>query len=306
MKIYLLRSFLPGFAVLLSAFITGSAGYCNATPVVFKTVVSCRILEGLTGEDAVVVTRAKARHDLYTQVARSWCNKLKKEQGELPEEKRKAIAGLARGVLKMEILSSNIFITPEGKEVQIKAAITYFNEESFQRARKLRSRADHLRRWMRSAQREKELLEKFEKIKLSQKRNPKDLKAILCGLKALELNDQALRIWPEDPGWQELSKAEELLTKALGLDGGYFGLYLNRGDVRAIELEAEKAVADYEVAIRLNPRCVKAYSMLAMIYAGWYNLPKNACFYAQKACKLGDCGALDFLRELGDCIGDEE
>ncbi len=187
------------------------------------------------------------------------------------------------------------------KAIRIEAVISYDNEWAFQEAKNLIHRPQHLDRWIRATKREKELLERVKKIGLTRRGCVAQLNSVVNSLKALELNDKALRMWPEDFNWHQYAMLDELLTQAISLDPNSFMLYLNRGDVRSVELMITQAIDDYLDALRLNPKCAHAYNMLAMIYSSWFDMDEVACIGATKGCELGNCGALDFLKSIGKC-----
>ena len=64
--------------------------------------------------------------------------------------------------------------------------------------------------------------------------------------------------------------------------------------------EYNKAIADYNKAIELNPKDADAYNNRAIAYYHKGNIEK-ACADARKACNLGMCKLYRLLQSKGYC-----
>jgi len=272
-------------------------------PVTLEGEVIQPVLKVLSEKDCLVLAIAKARHDLFEMVGAEWAKNLSSKGSELTDEKRQAIYALARGLLHIQIMKKEKISCVRGSVLHIVAKVEYEREAIWEPLKRLNAWPTHLKRWQNSRKREEELLARLDQIEKQafNEMKEKQTKQIIECLKAVVWNEKALRIWPEEPDWQAFGKALAFINKAIELDPTYYMLYLNRGDMFAAELEPERALCDYGQAIKLNPRCAGAYSMMAIIYAGWYDRADLACPAAIKACELGDCTAFNFLRALGDC-----
>jgi tetratricopeptide (TPR) repeat protein len=76
--------------------------------------------------------------------------------------------------------------------------------------------------------------------------------------------------------------------------------YYNRGLTYANLGQNQRAIEDYNEAIRLKPDYTDAYHNRGIAYLsqGKINL---GCRDAQKACALGNCKLLELAKSKGDC-----
>jgi adenylate cyclase len=105
-----------------------------------------------------------------------------------------------------------------------------------------------------------------------------------------------LRGWTKSPG-KSIEKASELVEKALALDDSYFYSHNILARIYLIKRQHEKAIAQYERALELNPRVADAYSLfgVALNYA---SRPEEAIELFKKALRLNPIPPSYYLYEL--------
>jgi Flp pilus assembly protein TadD len=96
----------------------------------------------------------------------------------------------------------------------------------------------------------------------------------------------------------DYTEAINQFTQAIKLDPGYARAYTARGIAYTGLHDYSKAIPDYSQAIKFNPNDVDAYSFRAYAYVSQKDF-KTATADARKACELGDCEALQSIRENG-------
>ena len=101
----------------------------------------------------------------------------------------------------------------------------------------------------------------------------------------------------------ELTLAHHYYNAATSLNCQNPHVYLNRGTVLLGLGEFEHAIGDFGRFIEFDPDDPRGYSGRALASMATGN-HSRACEDLQKACELGDCGALDSLREIGLCTDD--
>ncbi len=89
---------------------------------------------------------------------------------------------------------------------------------------------------------------------------------------------------------KEYDKAIADYNEAIRLDSKYASAYNNRGTVWYEKQEYDEAIANYNEAIRLDPKFASAYNQLAWLQATCpderYRDGRNAVTAATKACEL--------------------
>ncbi len=95
-------------------------------------------------------------------------------------------------------------------------------------------------------------------------------------------------------------KAIAAFNKAIELDPKCVEAYITRGNAYNDKGQHDKAISDYTKVIEINPRFGPAYSNrgLAWYKKGDYD---RACSDYQKACKLGACEGLNWVKKKGYC-----
>jgi tetratricopeptide (TPR) repeat protein len=125
-------------------------------------------------------------------------------------------------------------------------------------------------------------------------------------LKAVELNEKALYLFPNDENtidyWGNLARARDFMSKAIQLDPNYAGYYYFRGVIYGKDLFDDSALEDFSQAIRLDPNYADPYVSRAFIYSlsQQYDLARSD---AKRACELGNCTAKSFFEALDICGG---
>ncbi len=103
----------------------------------------------------------------------------------------------------------------------------------------------------------------------------------------------------QDKGQWDKAIAE--YNKAIELNPEYAEAYYNRGTAYAQgKGQFDQAISDFTKAIELNPKHAKAYNNRGITY---YKLDQSdhACDDFQKACELGLCNGLDLVKQQGLC-----
>jgi len=89
-------------------------------------------------------------------------------------------------------------------------------------------------------------------------------------------------------------------NEAISIKPNYAEAYNNRGNAYSKLGQYQRAIEDYNKAIRIRPDYAEAYND----HGGVYLLQGNnnlGCRYAQKACAMGVCKALEKAKGNGFC-----
>jgi len=109
-------------------------------------------------------------------------------------------------------------------------------------------------------------------------------------------NNLAISLAKED----KIKEAIYHYNEAMHLKPNYVEAYNNRGNAYSKLGQYQRAIEDYNKAIRIRPDYAEAYND----YGGVYLLQGNnnlGCRYAQKACAMGVCKALEKAKSNGNC-----
>ena len=96
------------------------------------------------------------------------------------------------------------------------------------------------------------------------------------------------------------NKAIAEYNEAIELDPKYADAYFNRGNAYFNKGQYDQAIADYNKAIEINPRLAMAYNNRGVAYIILGNLD-SACYDWLKACELEYCKGLNRAKEQGIC-----
>lgn len=80
----------------------------------------------------------------------------------------------------------------------------------------------------------------------------------------------------------------------------YASAYNNRGNVYNRLGQYQRAIADYNTSIRLNPGDKQTYINRAHAYFNSGNMIAG-CRYAQEMCAAGECNLLEWSQRKGHC-----
>ncbi len=129
--------------------------------------------------------------------------------------------------------------------------------------------------------------------------------------KALSDIDKAIELAPGVFGYlnhrgtvyllkKDYQKAIEDFTKSLSIEPLNIVAYINRGDAFRLSEKYDEAVTDYTSALGLNEKLIHVHNNRGYTY---YKMQNNfqACKDFNTACELGDCRALNHLKNQGAC-----
>lgn len=125
------------------------------------------------------------------------------------------------------------------------------------------------------------------------------IREVMRDFSADEWNKKALNLW-KDGKYSDPLMALKYYSNAIKSDNKYAKAYNNRGGVyRQLGL-FKLSIEDYTQAIRINPLNGEAYNNRGCVY---YDLDQvnHACNDLQKACELGVCSGLNWVKEKGCC-----
>lgn len=99
---------------------------------------------------------------------------------------------------------------------------------------------------------------------------------------------------------KDYQKAIENFTESITIEPRNIIAYINRGDTFRLSGKYEEAVTDYTSALALDEGLIHVHNNRGYTY---YKLKNNfqACKDFKTACELGDCRALDHLKNQGVC-----
>ena len=200
------------------------------------------------------------------------------EDGKLTKDQ---LLALASGVLKTEIISQKNYMTGEGFGIILKARVKVDTSVLEERVKKLLADRMGMEQLTASRKREKELLDKIERLekannRVAKKKETQAIKQIKDELKkdfqqttkeldAVALHDQAMYLW-KDGKFSNPRRVIELLNRAINMDPNYAYVYNNRGLVYANLKQYKRAIQDYGKAIELDPNYATAYSNRGSVY----------------------------------------
>ena len=231
---------------------------------------------------------------------------------------RDEILALAAGVLKTKIVSQKNYVTGEAFGIEITAVVDVDTSILENRVKKLLQDRTLLGKYAKAQEREKELLERIEKLEeenrkirtlSSQEQKPKaeDLKVrfreATKGLTAVEWNKKAFALWDQHR-FTNPEQALEYLEEAIRLDPKWAMAYSNRGVVYGDLGQHNRAIEDYNQAIRLDPKWAPAYLNRGVVYGelGQYHRalddlnqalqldPKLAMAYSNRGAAYNELG----------------
>jgi tetratricopeptide (TPR) repeat protein len=95
-------------------------------------------------------------------------------------------------------------------------------------------------------------------------------------------------------------KAIAEYNEAIELDPKYADAYFNRGAAYGSKGQYDQAISDFTKAVEINPKYAFAYNNRGIT---WYNKGDydRACSDFQKACALGNCNVLNQAKNNGYC-----
>jgi Tfp pilus assembly protein PilF len=118
-----------------------------------------------------------------------------------------------------------------------------------------------------------------------------------------DLPRQLVRRGSEALETKDYDRAIEDFNEAIRLDPKYASAFYSRGRAWSGKKEYDKAIKDYDQAIRLDPKDASAFNTLAWLLAtcpeGKYIDGKRAVELAKKACELTDWEEPSFIDSLG-------
>jgi len=226
-------------------------------------------------DDARVAATHKAKREVLEKAGTYLESLTIVEEGRLTKDQ---VLALTSGVLKTEIVSQKHYYTEEGFGIIIKARVRVHTGVLEDRVKKLIIDRTTMKQLTTIRKREKELLDKIERleevnrrltkkietqiVKKEKEALKKDFQQTTKGLDAITLIGQA---W-EDVKDSNPRRAMELLDKAIGLDPGNAMAYRFRGTAYSDLNQPVKAIQDYSKAIELDPGNVIAYGMRGLVY----------------------------------------
>ena len=95
-------------------------------------------------------------------------------------------------------------------------------------------------------------------------------------------------------------KAIAEYNEAIELDPKYADAYFNRGNAYYNKGQYDQAIADYNKALEINLKYALAYNNRGIVYYSKGD-DDRACSDFQKACELGNCNALNQAKRKGVC-----
>jgi len=250
------------------------------------------------------------------------------------------ILALAAGVLKAEVVSQKNYALEEAFGVEVVVRINVDTSVLEDRVKKLLADRTHLEDLNQARKKEKELLDKIDRLEAestrltAEKKSTEQLKnqfrEASQGLAAVDWYKKAYEFTHTDP-----KKAIEYLNEAIRLDPDYANAYHSRGVAYANLGQYQRTIEDCSEAIRLKPTDValtygnrgNAYGRLGQYqrtiedcseairlkpdYANAYNNRGYAyllmgnkisgCNDLEKACSMGTCNAYKTAKKNGDC-----
>ena len=226
-------------------------------------------------DDARVAATHKAKREVLEKAGTYLESLTIVEEGRLTKDQ---VLALTSGVLKTEIVSQKHYYTEEGFGIIIKARVRVHTGVLEDRVKKLIIDRTTMKQLTTIRKREKELLDKIERleevnrrltkkietqiVKKEKEALKKDFQQTTKGLDAVTLIGQA---W-EDVKDSNPRRAIELLDKAIELDPGNAMAYRFRGTAYSDLNQPVKAIQDYSKAIELDPGNSYAYIKRGLEY----------------------------------------
>jgi len=287
-----------------------------------KKTFTCTVKQSYGGslrlpfDTALILANAKARRKVQKKAAMYWKSLLVEKNKEVSMDE---LIALVKGIFQKETSLKTKKPPADGYRITVFAKIEYEDSVIENRVRKFNKNHFMFNRFMESQQREKELIDNLNKLEeryskenflslLVHKQRKKFFKnefhRIVRQLKAVELNEKALCLWPGDENkhdyWGNLARARDFMSKAIELDPNYAGYYYFRGVIYGKDLFDDSALEDFSQAIRLDPNYADPYVSRAFIYSlsQQYDLARSD---AKRACELGNCTAKNFFKALDIC-----
>jgi tetratricopeptide (TPR) repeat protein len=189
------------------------------------------------------------------------------------------ILALTAGVLKAEVVSQKNYTTGDafGIEVTVMVAVDTALLEA--RLKKVLEDRTHFEQLKQARAREKELLEKIAALEKENRKSgkseqksaslKKEFQTASQGLTAVDWYNKAVDLW-SDERFTDPGKAIEYLNEAIRLKPDYAEAYGNRGIAYVKLGQYQRAIQDYDTAIRLKPDdaiAVAVYNNRGLAYA---------------------------------------
>jgi len=264
-------------------------------------------------DDAKVAAIHKAKREVLEKAGTYLQTLTIVEDGRLTKDQ---VLALASGVLKTEIISQKPYTTGEGYGVIVKVRVKVDTGVLEDRVKKLIADRTTMEQLTTIRKREKELLDRIERLEEANQRLAKkketqtikkkkrelkeDFQQTTKGLDAVTLVEQALA-FVKDGKYSNPKRAIELLDKAIELDPGDAITYLLRGTAYVELKQYDRAIQDYDKAIALDPGDATVYFNRGIAYMGLRRVSQG-CADLTKACELGKCDGLELFIKNGHCL----
>lgn len=188
------------------------------------------------------------------------------------------VLALAAGVLKAKVVSQKNYVIGDAFGIEVVVKVVVDTSVLEERVKILLQDRTHLAQLKENQKREKALLKKVAKLEeenrklMAEKGSSKDLKKQFQqasqGLNAIEWMDEAYALW-HGGKYTDPKKAIEYLNNAIKLQTDYTDAYIaynNRGVAYDDLGQYQRAIEDYNKAIRLKPNNADAYYNRGLAY----------------------------------------